>query len=136
MNYSGFIRSFELVAIDSDGDGLSDDAEAIAGTNPADSNDVFRIENTACIAADQSSLTVRTHPGRRYTIFYTDDLSSTGTVWKAFATTHNGVGVWVETNSTGSEYSFVDDFTINTSGARPSLNRRFYRIQVELMGGY
>jgi hypothetical protein len=61
-------------AADTDRDGLSDDDEAVAGTDPDNSNSVFRIENNFIVDSDfiqWGSIT-----GRTYTVEYSTNLSS------------------------------------------------------------
>ena len=73
-------------------------------------------------------IAVNTVPGYQYGIDYAETLG-TSVVWNAFVNTANGVGTWLETGSTETNYTFVDDFTPATSGGEPSAESRFYRIR-------
>ena len=58
---------------DNDGDGRSNAAELLAGTDPYDASDVFRITN-AILKDGALHLTWPTFPGRRYRVTQSRDL--------------------------------------------------------------
>ena len=59
---------------DSDGDGISNSAEFVAGTLPGDSNSWFRIQSIVRLAPASYQLNWTAVPGRRYSVYWTDDL--------------------------------------------------------------
>lgn len=106
---------------DTDNDGSNDGAELIAGTDPSQASSRFAISNSES-TSDANIISVNTIAGRRYEIQYADNLT-TGIIWKPFITN----GIWIETND--AVYNFIDDFSENSSGLKPS-DARFYRINV------
>ncbi|MEM7386182.1 MAG: CotH kinase family protein, partial [Verrucomicrobiota bacterium] len=60
---------------DSDGDGQSDAAEAIAGTDPADSGDYLRIKRLVRAEDGRVEIGWETVEGRQYTVEFSGDLS-------------------------------------------------------------
>lgn len=116
---------------DYDGDGSDNITEYIAGTDPTSAASYFHIMAVTNVAGEtnQFTVTVSTEPDKHYTILYTDTLSN-DVVWAGFANTNLGVGTWLETSTVASAYTFVDDFTTNTSGSAPATGRRFYRVKV------
>jgi len=97
-------------------------------------NGAFQIVNAAYSLASSNApafnVTVSTVPGYKYTIQYADQLPTTSSGWNTFTNASNGFGTWIETNSTASTYTFVDDFTALTSG-EASLAARYYRVRSE-----
>ena len=73
-------------------------------------------------------LSIQTLPDFRYTVQFADTL--TQPFWSEFLNTGEGYGVHTETNPAGSNFTFTDDFTPNTSGNEPINHRRFYRVLV------
>ncbi len=92
---------------DSDGDGFTDAAEAVFGTNPQDPNSHFTMTFTLPSAA-MARLSFLTLTGRSYTIESTPDLN----IW-SYLTTHSG------TNAT-----VVIDISLATGETK-----KFYRIR-------
>ena len=116
---------------DSDGDGMPNWEEYVAGTDPTNADSVF----TQIVFRSQSDATnqtvmVATEPGREYTVYFTDDAPSGSVLWIPFANTNNGFGTWIETNAAASTYTFVDDEGTNTSGSAPMGDYRLYRVKV------
>lgn len=118
---------------DYDADTLSNQAEALAGTDPLDADSVFRVQEVQSAAGPaQRHITVRTEPARLYRIFFTDT-GLTGTPsWSAFANPANGIGTWLETNSASTVYTFIDDEGSDTTLGPPANGLRFYRVRVEV----
>ena len=115
---------------DSDGDGLSNADEAIAGTDPLDSSSTFRVTAVAVTnGASLCAITANTQPGRYYRIVFNDGGLTNTTGWSPFGNTNNGIGAWWETNVLPSQCRFVDDGTADTSSNQPA-GTRFYRIEV------
>lgn len=118
---------------DNDGDGFSNYREYIAGTEPTNANSVFRQDLSAFDPRATSHLiTASTEPGRKYTMYFTDDALSNGVLWSTFGNTNVGFGTWIETNTVSTTHIFVDDEGPDTTGRTPSNGYRFYRVKVEL----
>lgn len=86
--------------IDSDGDGMSDADEQIAGTNPQDATDLFQTTAFAPIEPNMFWMEWTTVPGRSYTLWSCPDLT-TGTwtqVHTPFIATTNSLSMPI-TNS-------------------------------------
>ena len=118
---------------DHDGDGMSDTAEYIAGTQPTNPTSIFAVQNVGGSAATSNrTVVVSTTPGRQYTIFYADRRGMTNNLpWAMFGNAN--VGVWLETNSVPTNHVFVDDEGTNTTGSALATNScRFYKIRVKL----
>lgn len=117
---------------DTDGDGTNDLVEAIAGTDPLNPASVFTVQAPAfsSLLTESFSATIPTQPGRRYRIMFTDLLSTPNPVWSLFLNTNEGVGVHNALGGSPSTFTFIDDFTINTSGSAPSNVSRAYRISI------
>ncbi len=101
---------------DSDGDGASDDEEAIAGTNPDDGNDFLRITQVSRI---QRGILLHwdSVAGKRYDIEYSESLKEPK--WNRV----NLVGV----AATRSETAFLD-----TSPSTRSKSKGYYRVAVRV----
>ena len=117
---------------DADGDGASNAREYDAGTDPLDGDSLFAIATIADTGdGGPLAVRVRTEPGRRYAIQYSDAGQSDAATWRDFTNAAIGAGTWVETNSAPSTHVFVDDFSPLTSGAAPPAPRRCYRVRVD-----
>ena len=90
---------------------------------------LLRLPRDAVHAA-QRTIRVDTEPGMTYAIEYTDHSLSNGVPWFPFADASNGVGVWTETNTQNSSWSFVDDEGPSTTGGAPANGRRYYRVRI------
>lgn len=100
--------------VDTDGDGQPDSEEALAGTNPADPSDFFRIQSVV-LSSSAATVTFNTVPARGYKVYYREDL---------------GVGSWeligeVTGGASPEFYQFVD-----TDPVRKARPRGFYKIGV------
>jgi parallel beta-helix repeat protein len=102
---------FEGTAVDSDGDGMSDADEQIAGTDISDSSDYFRIESVATTTGSGTTLEWTAQDGRLYT------------VWWASALTNEFQ--WMEP---AIEYPL----STYTDTAHPTQTTGFYKVKVEL----
>ena len=124
-------RSFGTLTNSSDGDSDEDGAanyhEYVAGTDPTNPASVFTasLENPT---SDEHWITIPTVSGRHYTIYFCDGLEASA--WSRFANTNIGVGTWLETNSSPSTYTFIDDEGPETTGRAPPAGRRLYRVRV------
>jgi hypothetical protein len=112
---------------DADGDRSDNLAEYIAGTNPGDSNSLFRITNIT--VAVNRRIRISTVPARYYTIHYVDGLSD-DRLWRGFGNTNLGIGTWLETNVAPASFTFTDDETPDTTTNPPATGQRFYRVNV------
>ena len=92
---------------DSDGDGMSNWAEYVAGTNPTNASSYLKIEQN--VAPGSASVRVGTVSGHSYTVQFTDNLNSV--VWGRLGN--------ITARPTNSVVSFADpNWTTN----------RFYRV--------
>ncbi len=117
---------------DHDGDTASDYAEYIANTDPNSSSSFFRV-NTIVTPSGQTNhlVTVATEPARRYVIYYADVGMGNEMTWSPFGDLSNGVGTWLETNTSSTTHTFVDDLTANTTSNGPATGHRFYKVRVQ-----
>ncbi|HMP97960.1 MAG TPA: choice-of-anchor Q domain-containing protein [Kiritimatiellia bacterium] len=95
---------------DYDGDGMSNTDERIAGSDPLDADDVWRILETDTAG----SLSFNTRTGRVYAADYNDDLMATPQIWTEHTNNIPGTGSAIE--------------IMHTSGA----TNRNYRVRVGL----
>lgn len=117
---------------DYDEDGISNGDEYLAGTSANSSSSYFRVQTVVQSSGSTNRIiTVPTVAGRRYRIFYANGTYGNAPAWTSFGNTNNGFGVWFETNAAGSERSFVDDETTNSTLGAPSGGQRSYRVTVE-----
>ncbi len=103
-----------LAPVDSDGDGVSDANEILAGTNPNDSSDFLRIQ-ALTRTADGTGVSFKTIPARTYLIYYTQDLSAAS--WQLIATIAGG--------ATAATIQYVD-----TDPVRVAKPTGFYKVGV------
>ena len=110
-------------ALDSDGDGASNGDEYLAGTDPWNRNDYFRLTE-AGKRTNGFSVHFPAMPLREYEIYYSDRLS--GALW----TNCTPVPVTVPNTQV---YEWMDDGSYTApSPGDPRLTNRFYRISIRL----
>ena len=116
---------------DPDGDGAPNWFEYQASTSPTNSESALMTTAASPKPAEGDAylVTVKTEPGRKYTLWITDGMLGPTTTWRTFNDTSNGVGTWVETNVVSAKYTFVDDFSAGTSGGKPQDGIRYYRVK-------
>jgi T5SS/PEP-CTERM-associated repeat protein len=103
---------------DTDGDGLSNAAEYLAGTSPVDPASVLKILTPEWRGPSQLALQFQCVSGKMYGIYYSSDLHSwqevTAPLWQSLA---SGLCEWVDDGS--------------QTGGFPAGTPRFYRVMVK-----
>lgn len=112
---------------DSDYDGSSDYNEFMFGFDPTNPDSRFQIATSLGITNPDYELTIQTISNRTYRILFTDALTNN---WSLF--TNQVAGTWLENRAGTNICTFVDDFTLDTSGSVPAGGARFYRVSVEM----
>jgi hypothetical protein len=121
-----FTNYSETASGDTDGDGIPNDEEYIANTDPTVSNEMFKVENvTSDSGAD---ITVPVQPDRAYRIeFANESLTNVPQGWTDF----QAAGHWTNVVPYTNQHSFTDDGTAGTSGSAIQTQRN-YRVWVGL----
>jgi beta-glucosidase len=117
---------------DPDEDGGDNLYEFNTGTHPQQAASIFRMIEGVSLGGFSLSplhITVHTVPGYQYGIDYAEGSLATLPTWTAFTNQANGVGTWVETGKVESTYTFIDDFTLSTSGKPATEAARSYRVR-------
>ena len=113
---------------DADGDGQSNIAEYLSGTNPTNSASVFNITSTTIQTNGHVTLKWSSVGGTRYRVQYADGPANASNL------TFNDIARPLATEQDASAYGtpavqvFTDDFTL--SGGAPTSGSRFYRIRI------
>jgi hypothetical protein len=102
-------------AADPDGDGIANDSEFLAGTNPTDAANAFRIGSFSKAAGPGFTVTWQSVPGKTYKVQYADDMNGP---WKDDLPDSVVPAISGET---------VKSYTDTTVG---SATRRFYRVKL------
>ncbi len=91
------IGAFEFVhpQVDTDGDGMSDAAEVVAGTNPTDAGSVLKLSASLLPSENRVALRWPSVAGRTYTLEYGDFFGATG-IWHPLMQNMPGVGDMME----------------------------------------
>ncbi|MCW5554391.1 MAG: DUF1565 domain-containing protein [Verrucomicrobiae bacterium] len=91
------IGAFEFAhaQVDADGDGMSDAAEVVAGTNPTDAESVLKLSATLLPLENRVALRWLSVTGRTYTLDYGDSFGTTGS-WHPLMPNLPGVGEMME----------------------------------------
>lgn len=112
---------------DPDSDRATNLHEFQTWTRPRDGNSAFVVVSSEYDAdANTCGVTVRTEPGRTYTVEYLD-LPPPGYLWKWGIFRQNGT--WLETSDVPAQHTFVDDYSRDTTGGMPDRGTRFYRVK-------
>ena len=116
---------------DYDNDGSDNLSEFFAGTLPTDGDSLFEIDGLGATGPESPcQLNVRTEPGRTYAIYYVDGSVSNEASWMPFANSGNGIGTWIETSTVSTVYTFIDDYSADTTAGEPVSGMRRYHIKV------
>lgn len=99
---------------DSDGDGVTDANEAIAGTNPNNGSDFFRVETISHDSVAGSGLQFKAVAGRTYTVQYSATLQAD----------------WIPVATIPATVTTLENWTDNDP-VRKSATKGFYRILVQ-----
>jgi len=118
---------------DEDGDRVPNGSEWLAGTDVFNVSSFFEMQSfDRGTGTAFRIIRIPTEPGRKYTIYFADGTISNGMNWLAFASSANGIGTWLETNTTSSMRYFIDDEGIDTTLGPPATGSRYYRFNVEV----
>jgi hypothetical protein len=129
--YGNFSTLTNSALDDNDGDGSSNFDEYNAGTSPTNIQSAFKVTTVVnALGSTNRLVSVATSPGKKYTIYYSDESFANNMTWLPFANNGNGIGTWTETNITPTTYTFVDDEGPATTGGAPSGTVRNYRFVV------
>lgn len=126
LNFTSLVQNG---AGDWDSDGANNDHEFIAGTQPTNNQSYFFVWNvTTPLGSSNHLVRGGTEPGRRYTIYFTDQRLSNEVPWTTFANTN--WGVWIQTGGSSTNHTFTDDEGTNTTGSKTS-SQRLYKVKVK-----
>ncbi|MEM9478886.1 MAG: NosD domain-containing protein [Verrucomicrobiota bacterium] len=99
LSYFGNLASTEgLPGQDSDKDGRSDREESVAGTNPLDPTDFFRV-TASDIVANSFSITFQSMEERTYRVYWASDLSGSWTWHSSHPGTGEAITVPIDLNA-------------------------------------
>lgn len=116
---------------DVDLDGQTNKEEQEADTNPNNPGSVFKMHRiTSSGVQTNFEIRINTQPYRKYTIEFSDVNLAAGGGWRTFSNLANGVGTWVDLSFSSNSFTFIDNFSTNTSGYPPTNGLRHYRIRV------
>lgn len=114
--------------VDTDGDGILDSLEVLAGTSPTNSSDFFRVQSTT-VAGGNASLTLKPAANRTYKLFYSETLLSGSwtEITAAAPSPPATIARYVTNGSPATTFSFNDADPVRRAKAKG-----FYRIEVSL----
>ena len=127
--WNNFTNLTTSVSGDTDGDGINNYAEYLAGTQPTNANSKFQVTDCATPAATTNhQVRVTTEAGRKYTILWAEGVFTNGMNWQPFASTN--AGVWIEPGPGSTNHIFTDTEGTNTTGHAPVGGARYYKVKV------
>jgi hypothetical protein len=112
-------------AADSDGDGVSNGQEYMAGTNPTNAASLLRLSSITRQTNGHFVLTWPSIGGTRYRLQYGNGIASGANLTDIVRSL--GVELDASPYGSGSTQTFVDDFTLTPP---PTNGARFYRVKV------
>lgn len=116
---------------DTDGDLYSDLEEWVLGSAPNIPEGDALFSNYLSMESN-ILIEVSTRPGKRYEVFFIDDLAGPTSHWNSFS--GQLLGVYTETGAVPASVFFQDAFSEETTGGQPETRHRFYRVTVQHTG--
>jgi len=128
--YSNFTTLTNTPDGDNDGDNSPNIDEYNADTAPTNAASVFKVVEVDDAGATLRHIHVSTQPGKKYTIYFSDDPVKNDMTWSAFANSADGIGTYTEPGGVPSTFIFQDKEDADTTGSAPASGVRNYRVVV------